>query len=367
MDAVAERDVTVGQGATRHEEHRVLDERHLATPPAVQGRDTGARPLGDGLHRHRCIAPFRQQIAHGGEDRPGDGLVTRSTDASAMPWVGARGADVHLTDHNRNSVNVMSVRPQQGSGTTRARGRDGHRRGQRIGHEHGVVLSDVRGDVRHRRRRRRRSGRADPARQAARRQQGLLVHEGTELPRAAPQSRPPAGTDRADCRRWRTSTWDASIRDIATRMRRIVDEHGPDAMAHFVGSPGGANVLAPMFRGAPCGRPWVAAHVRHRHLRHDEQVPRERRDVRLADAARVSRRDPDRVPDGGRRQPRGVGQHAVPPAGRGPSVQVRRVPRWACRVREPRGASRARRSASTSSSDRTRICSSWPRSAGRSS
>ena len=49
---------------------------------------------------------------------------------------------------------------------------------------------------------------------------------------------------------WQTSTWDASIADIGSRMRRIVDEHGPQAMAHFVGSPGGANVLAPMFRGA---------------------------------------------------------------------------------------------------------------------
>ena len=49
---------------------------------------------------------------------------------------------------------------------------------------------------------------------------------------------------------WQNVGWDAALRDIAQKMRRIVDTHGPQAMGHFVGSAGGANVMAPMFRGA---------------------------------------------------------------------------------------------------------------------
>jgi len=55
---------------------------------------------------------------------------------------------------------------------------------------------------------------------------------------------------RRDGDRWETTPWDGAIADIGARLRRIVDQHGPDAVGHFVGSPGGANVLAPMFRGA---------------------------------------------------------------------------------------------------------------------
>ena len=49
---------------------------------------------------------------------------------------------------------------------------------------------------------------------------------------------------------WKPVAWDGALRDIAEKMRRIVDTHGPQAMGHFVGSAGGANVLAPLFRGA---------------------------------------------------------------------------------------------------------------------
>jgi len=49
---------------------------------------------------------------------------------------------------------------------------------------------------------------------------------------------------------WQPVGWDEALRDIAGKMRRIVDAHGPQAMGHFVGSAGGANLLAPMFRGA---------------------------------------------------------------------------------------------------------------------
>ncbi|MCE2513230.1 MAG: molybdopterin-dependent oxidoreductase [Acidimicrobiia bacterium] len=49
---------------------------------------------------------------------------------------------------------------------------------------------------------------------------------------------------------WRATGWDQALGDIGARMGRIVDEHGPDAMGHFVGSPAGANVLSGAFRGA---------------------------------------------------------------------------------------------------------------------
>lgn len=48
--------------------------------------------------------------------------------------------------------------------------------------------------------------------------------------------------------RWEATTWDQALGDIAARMTAIIDEHGPDAMGHFVGSPAGANVLSGAFR-----------------------------------------------------------------------------------------------------------------------
>ncbi|MEZ4215325.1 MAG: molybdopterin-dependent oxidoreductase [Myxococcota bacterium] len=46
------------------------------------------------------------------------------------------------------------------------------------------------------------------------------------------------------------ASWNEAIADIAARIAAVVDAHGPQAVGHFVGSAGGANVLAPIFRGA---------------------------------------------------------------------------------------------------------------------
>jgi anaerobic selenocysteine-containing dehydrogenase len=45
-------------------------------------------------------------------------------------------------------------------------------------------------------------------------------------------------------------SWKQALREIAQRMRGIIDAHGAQSIGHFVGSAGGANVLSPMFRGA---------------------------------------------------------------------------------------------------------------------
>jgi len=49
---------------------------------------------------------------------------------------------------------------------------------------------------------------------------------------------------------WREISWGQAISEIATRAAALVREHGPQSFGHFVGSAGGANVLAPLFRGA---------------------------------------------------------------------------------------------------------------------
>ena len=49
---------------------------------------------------------------------------------------------------------------------------------------------------------------------------------------------------------WHTISWEQAIAEISERIRAIVARDGPDAFAHLVGSAGGANVLAPMFRNA---------------------------------------------------------------------------------------------------------------------
>ena len=50
--------------------------------------------------------------------------------------------------------------------------------------------------------------------------------------------------------RWQTISWDQAIDEIGARIRTIVARDGADAIAHLVGSAGGANLLAPMFRNA---------------------------------------------------------------------------------------------------------------------
>ena len=50
--------------------------------------------------------------------------------------------------------------------------------------------------------------------------------------------------------RFEEVSWKQALREIAARAKAIIAEHGPDSLGHFVGSAGGANVLAPLFRGA---------------------------------------------------------------------------------------------------------------------
>jgi len=45
-------------------------------------------------------------------------------------------------------------------------------------------------------------------------------------------------------------SWRDAMRGIARRIAELVDRRGPQTFGHFVGSAGGANLLAPMFRGA---------------------------------------------------------------------------------------------------------------------
>ena len=50
--------------------------------------------------------------------------------------------------------------------------------------------------------------------------------------------------------RWEDISWEQAIREIGAKVEALVARHGPQTFGHFVGSAGGANVLAPMFRGA---------------------------------------------------------------------------------------------------------------------
>lgn len=54
-------------------------------------------------------------------------------------------------------------------------------------------------------------------------------------------------------REWQEISWAQALREIAARIRQEVASHGPQAVGHFVGSAGGANVLAPLFRNALFG------------------------------------------------------------------------------------------------------------------
>jgi anaerobic selenocysteine-containing dehydrogenase len=57
-----------------------------------------------------------------------------------------------------------------------------------------------------------------------------------------PQKRTGAG--------WRPVSWDDALADVARVIRQQIERRGPQAIGHFVGSAGGADVLAPLFRGA---------------------------------------------------------------------------------------------------------------------
>lgn len=49
---------------------------------------------------------------------------------------------------------------------------------------------------------------------------------------------------------WQDISWAQALREIAEKLNGLIAAHGPQTFGHFVGSAGGANVLAPLFRGA---------------------------------------------------------------------------------------------------------------------
>ena len=49
---------------------------------------------------------------------------------------------------------------------------------------------------------------------------------------------------------WQPISWDQAMAEIGAKIRALRAERGGDSIAHFVGSPAGANVLAPLFRNA---------------------------------------------------------------------------------------------------------------------
>jgi anaerobic selenocysteine-containing dehydrogenase len=49
---------------------------------------------------------------------------------------------------------------------------------------------------------------------------------------------------------FREISWEQALREIAQKIQKQMDRHGPQTVAHFAGSAAGANVLSPLFRGA---------------------------------------------------------------------------------------------------------------------
>lgn len=49
---------------------------------------------------------------------------------------------------------------------------------------------------------------------------------------------------------WHSIGWDQAIAEIGSKIRTLIDRHGANSFAHLVGSAGGANVLAPLYRNA---------------------------------------------------------------------------------------------------------------------
>jgi anaerobic selenocysteine-containing dehydrogenase len=50
--------------------------------------------------------------------------------------------------------------------------------------------------------------------------------------------------------RWQEISWDQAAAEIGEKLNELRSRHGGNSIAHFVGSPAGANVLSPMFRNA---------------------------------------------------------------------------------------------------------------------
>ena len=76
------------------------------------------------------------------------------------------------------------------------------------------------------------------------------------------------------------ATWDESLDDVATRVRRILDEHGPSAVGYFVGSGGyfdaaGLFTLEPV-DAHPRDPELLQRHLDRRHLDHGRVRARER-------------------------------------------------------------------------------------------
>jgi anaerobic selenocysteine-containing dehydrogenase len=49
---------------------------------------------------------------------------------------------------------------------------------------------------------------------------------------------------------WHRISWDEAIGEIGAKLRTLVSRHGPDTLAHFMGSPAGATTLAPPIQQA---------------------------------------------------------------------------------------------------------------------
>ncbi|MFK8049421.1 MAG: molybdopterin-dependent oxidoreductase [Halioglobus sp.] len=48
---------------------------------------------------------------------------------------------------------------------------------------------------------------------------------------------------------WQAISWEQALDEIAGKIRTIIDRDGPQAFGNFVGAPGGANLMSPIFRG----------------------------------------------------------------------------------------------------------------------
>ena len=90
--------------------------------------------------------------------------------------------------------------------------------------------------------------------------QGFACHKGLLAPEIHhdpdrvnhPQRRTASGFERAG--------WDEAVDDIAGRLRRILDEHGPESVALYLGNPSAFNALGSLSAGmfaAAIGTPWL--------------------------------------------------------------------------------------------------------------
>ena len=124
--------------------------------------------------------------------------------------------------------------------------------------------------------------------------------------------------------------WDEALRVIDERLSPILDEHGRDAVAVYVGNPSAHNLSALTY-----GPVWIRAlgsqeRLHREHRRPDAQARVRRPDVRRAALDPGAGRGPHRPPADPRRQPPRVerqpahrARHARPPARRSASAAAR--------------------------------------------